>query len=448
MISDALDYDANPTEALFVPGRDDGLFLLSDQQPHWRPVQGGRHDFFTVSEHPQINRRWRRYRRKFRATERFSTPVEYNAQPVVVENLTALNGNLAIGNKWFLNGHAGGRLLDSFLHRWKRSDDPQRYHAQFSEHFQIAQAPDGAVPVWDKGTGDLDFVVEARHLGNYYHFTTEVLSAIAAATEIPGFRGNILIVANRLDAGAFAMAFVQSLFPDIADRVRFLPSPHHFDRVLTLWHGHWAQLQQEIGIAEDLLPETHPIATGNVPPDIWKTLQANGYSKTLKTLGRHGRALAAGRETRRFPEKVWIARRAAQGNDRPLANEDRIIAELARRGFGVLYFEDLDPLDQIAAMAGASKMVSCHGAGFANLIYASDSASIVEIGTIQSSILRWKDFAGLAHASGAQHTLAIADHADESGRIMPRFRGGTLYPVRLTDDAIDEIVARATGAVT
>jgi capsular polysaccharide biosynthesis protein len=91
-------------------------------------------------------------------------------------------------------------------------------------------------------------------------------------------------------------------------------------------------------------------------------------------------------------------------------------------------------------MNDALTMASFHGAGFTNLMYAAPDARVVELGTLQSGMLRLGDFAGLAHASGADYSVAIADYEYDGNRVIPPMRGHGLYPVRITDQGVDRLV--------
>ena len=75
--------------------------------------------------------------------------------------------------------------------------------------------------------------------------------------------------------------------------------------------------------------------------------------------------------------KVYICREKAKY--RKCANENEVWAELEERGFEKVFMEDLSPADQIETMAESKVIVGVHGAGMANIAFAPQDASIIEI---------------------------------------------------------------------
>lgn len=77
------------------------------------------------------------------------------------------------------------------------------------------------------------------------------------------------------------------------------------------------------------------------------------------------------------PKRIFISRRAA--NHRQLVDEEPLLDLLRRRGVAILQTEGMSVVDQAALFAAAEVIVAVHGAGLANLVFASPGARIIEI---------------------------------------------------------------------
>jgi hypothetical protein len=109
-------------------------------------------------------------------------------------------------------------------------------------------------------------------------------------------------------------------------------------------------------------------------------------------------------------------------------------------GFDYVVFENLSPLDQIAIMANAEMMVSYHGAGFTNMLFAGPQTYVLELGTLQTAIYRWGDFTSLAHASGCRYISFFADFNKGDPLSSPSFDLDGIVPVALSDHGIAEVM--------
>ena len=112
---------------------------------------------------------------------------------------------------------------------------------------------------------------------------------------------------------------------------------------------------------------------------------------------------------------------------------------LADLGFETLAFEDYSPLEQAQIVNGVDVLVSQHGAGFANMLYAKANATMVELSTLQVARHRFGDFHMHAAASGARHVHFFCDHDfDDAGRV-PNVHADGLRGVSLSDTAINRL---------
>jgi capsular polysaccharide biosynthesis protein len=78
-----------------------------------------------------------------------------------------------------------------------------------------------------------------------------------------------------------------------------------------------------------------------------------------------------------MPRRIYITRRKATG--RHVANEAELLATLQPLGFVSVVAEELDWLHQIALFHHAECIVAPHGAGLANLVFASPPVLVVEL---------------------------------------------------------------------
>lgn len=441
-------YDADPAKSLFFrPGLDHGLHLLQEPQPHWTMANASRFDTVPITENRRIQRRWARWWQAMAEEELFQQPVEYNAVPVLVEDFLISDHHQAIAGKWLLNGAAGDRVLGACFRKGRAIHGKEVWNERLTAHFSSCQDSRSTHSVWPQGIEGLDFVVEARNLANYFHFKRELFCALCLIDEFEGFSGRIKIVANEEPAPGFVREYQEWLFPELTGRIDYVPDPAFFEKALTVWYGDFAHLQSPDPDFEELLPPAHRMNSGNAGSWLGKVLRKNGYSRALRLLRERALARVAS-ERFDLPRRFWVGRRAGKSHDRSIRNEAKLTAELAKRGFETVYFEDMSPAEQVSIMSNAEIMISYHGAGFTNMLYAATDAHVIELGTLQSGMLRWGDFSAFARVSGCHYTLALADYEHDGPEVIPPMRGRGIYPVRLSEQGIgtflehvDELVA-------
>lgn len=88
--------------------------------------------------------------------------------------------------------------------------------------------------------------------------------------------------------------------------------------------------------------------------------------------------LGDGKAARRaFPRRVYISR--ARAKSRRVTNESDVTSLLERSGFQAVLLEELTVADQARLFANAEWIVGPHGSGFANLVFCSREAKVLEI---------------------------------------------------------------------
>ncbi|MFN7225598.1 MAG: glycosyltransferase family 61 protein, partial [Paracoccaceae bacterium] len=156
-------------------------------------------------------------------------------------------------------------------------------------------------------------------------------------------------------------------------------------------------------------------------------------SRALKALNGH--------DFRHLPKRFYIARSPGHARMRQMRGEAALTDLLDAFGFARIHFEDLAPLEQIALMAQAEVMVSPHGAGFANMLFANPKATVIEIGTLQTVQSRWADFWPVANASGCRYVSFVADHDTPTPSDVPDFAATGISAAHLTDRGLGRVMA-------
>ncbi len=107
----------------------------------------------------------------------------------------------------------------------------------------------------------------------------------------------------------------------------------------------------------------------------------------LYRLRERGLQAIAGKDFSHLPRRFWVGRQAGQARSRALEGEGELLEMLALFGFEEVAIETLTPLEQIAIMANAEVLMSYHGAGFANMLFAKSKTHVVEQGTLQPCLV-------------------------------------------------------------
>lgn len=440
---------APPAAALMVPGIHDGIWRLGPPRPLWRPVRGARVAAVLASDNPFVRSAWRKERRANRNARRLPFRIELGAQLAVAEDVAFTQNFCSVNGRWFLNGSGGSRLWTHYLRSQRNIFGAETTRTALLDHFAAAKGTPQTIPAFDGDAARLPFVLDARNLFNYYHFMAETFCNLALLSEQSGFKGDVMIHCPDQSPKAFVAKFAEALFPELAPRIQFPGTDQRYERALTPFTPNFYVFQAPTEATEELraaLPASKHWEWAHPAGSTRRTLKQNGYSRALALL--RARALAAikGHDFSHLPRRFWFGRRSDGYRDRTIPAEETIIAALRKRSFDVLYFEDLSPLEQIAAMHRAEMVVSYHGAGFTNLLYAGSRTHVVELGTLQSATLRWADFQSLAHVAGCRYTLAICDGDVPINSKRPKLRG-TLHKVDISQSGIATLLEHIEKAL-
>lgn len=435
-----VDLSFDPEMLFLNPWQDEGLKLLDDPAFVWREIEGGVIEGFAVSAHPEINAKIRSFVTHTKRQKQFQRPVEINSVPAVLDSASFRKSHVMAADKLVLSGASATRLFNTF--RWENEDAAGNPTEVLNAYLLRCQTGNGDKQIPIEMTfvePDLDFAIECRNTFNFFHFITESLSQLSVLDNL-GFRGKVYFhFPNQEDKqGSFADAFVAALFPEYAGRVFFVRAPKDYDLVLTAYDmiGGIPQMPKNdlVGLKR-ITPEGTDLGSVDFQP----LLAMNSVSRSVLAL--RARALKAieGRDFSYLPKRFFVGRGDTQSRSRPLEGQDLLLGKLQTMGFKYVVFEELAPLEQIALMAQAEMMISHHGAGFTNMMFAAPDAYVIELGTLQTAQHRWADFWPMAHASQCKYINFFADFSSEDPLIEPHFSTDGILPTALSQGAVEQI---------
>lgn len=438
--------DRNPADLILNPFQ--GRVLSALRQPDflWRPINRARINGFAASAHPEVNEKIEHFLTTTQRHKIFAQAIEINSLPVVLRDASFRKSFVTVGGKVLLSGAAGTRLLNRYS--FGGEGDGAGAEAALVDYFIACQeaAESTDLPLQhDPIPADTPFAIECRNTFNYFHFMTESLAQLCLYEET-GLTGPICFHYPNQDEKTrpFARAFVDALFPELADRVIFQRAP--VDHPLVVAPYSFANSLYQMPAAELGLIDLQ--APSNL---IWKgrqatrashaVLAANAVDSSLLKL--RARALKAieGQDFSHLPRRFWVGRDANAARPRQMKGEEAILEMLSLFGFEHVAFERLSPLEQVAIMANAEMMVSYHGAGFTNMLFAGPQTCVIEIGTLQTAKHRWGDFWRLANAAGCRYITFFADFNADDPLKEPAFAEDGIVPVHLSPAGLAQVMS-------
>ena len=416
--------------------------MLSPPDWTWREAHCGNIKGYPISAYAHINELTATHIRNYDRLRKFKAPVTFNTVPVIVENVHFSHSFTGIDGKWVLNGASGTRLRNRYV--WKNKDHNPDIDADVIAYFKAChEDPEkhATLPVFEGDIHDLDFAIDCRNTFNFYHFLTETLCQLCLLDGLD-FRGQILIHSPSQGMRDFIQDWVDALFPEYSDQVKFRRSPKKYDRVLSafnLRHFYHQTSERVMPSLDHLAPRGWIWRQRDADRNSHALLAMNSYDVMLARLRARALDKIKGMETGHMPRRFWVARAATGNRNREMRNEDKLIEALRPHGFQVIYFEHLKPLEQVAIMANAEVMMSYHGAGFANMLFASPTTHCIEVGNLQSALHRWGDFMPHALVSGCAYRNFFADFNTDTPEIVPDILTEGLVPVALSLEGVHRL---------
>lgn len=436
-----------PPQDLFLnPAKDAGLSLLSPADFVWRPVEPALIQGFAASVHPEINHKIEAYLTLIDRHKIFSKAIEFNTVPVILQGASFRKSCSLAKGKCLLSGASGIRLLNRYC--WENEDDDFGPEDQLVTYFQLCQSQNAtaSIPLWQgKTPANIAIAIECRNTFNYYHFITESLSQLAALVE-SGFHGDIFFhFPNNPDkTRPFVMDFIRALFPELAGRIFLERSPKDYDFVITAFDFFCAYYQfppEVVGSVTEYAPSDAMFHGHDAYRGSQAILAMNGFHSGLRALRNRALKAIEGRDFSYLPKRFFVGCDDRKSCKRDMIGAEKLFEMLQLFGFDYVIFESLTPLEQIAIMANAEMMVSYHGAGFTNMLFAGPQAYVLELGTLQTAVYRWGDFRSLAHASGCRYISFFADFNKPDPLVNPSFDLDGIVPVALSDGGVAEVMS-------
>lgn len=435
-----------PNQAFLNPWSDEGVTLLAEPPCFWHALQPGVIEGVGASADPALNDRIEAFLAQTRKHRKLKTPITYASVPAVLENVSFRKSMILANDRIVLSGASGQRALNQY--RWTNEAaefDPQKRLQDYFAH--SLEANIGKTLKIDPAavTPDVDFAITSRNTFNYYHFVSETLCQLCVLDGLD-FQGRIFIHFPNSEKKTrdFVLNFVSVLFPEYKGRVFFERAPKDYDRVLTAFDlvgVHYLNPHLEAEKLDKLAPskqvwqgQTATVASQNM-------LQMNVVSSALIALRERALRMIDGMDFSDLPRKFYVGRDTRQSRTRHMEGEDELFDHLRLFGFEYVVFENLHPLEQVALMANAEVMISYHGAGFTNMLFASPKTYVIEIGTLQTAMTRWGDFWPLANAAGCKYISFFADYKGVKPGEDPKPFKDELLPAALSHKAAGQLMA-------
>lgn len=437
-----IDLSSEPDALFLNPWCQDGLKLLTTPEFFWREVGGAVIEGFAVSAHPEINAKIRSFVSHTKRHKQFKGVIETNTVPVVLDHASFRKSHVLVDNRLILSGASATRLFNTF--RWENEKGAVDPVEMLNAYLLKCRSDNKDRQLAIENTfiePDLDFAVECRNTFNYYHFMTESLSQLCVLDAV-GFQGDIYFhFPNQKEKHRnFADTFVEALFPEFSGRIFFERAPKDYDLVLTSFDliGAFSQIPDDTldGI-DKIVAQGATVGTVEFQP----LLAMNSVSRALVSLRARALATIEKYDFSYLPKRFFVGRGDAFSRNRPLGGEDLLLEQLERFGFEYVVFEELEPLEQIALMAQAEVMISNHGAGFTNMMFAAPDTYVIELGTLQTAQHRWADFWPLANVAQCRYINFFADFNSDDQLQEPDFATDGIVPTAVSNGAVSEIAA-------
>ena len=439
-------FERTPDALILDPYRARNLAALRQPDFLWRPIERGQIHGFAASAHSEINEKIDNFLSFSARNKEFQKAIEFNTFPVLLENAWFKKSFVSVEGKCLISGAAGTRLLNRYC--WENGGNDAAVEQRLVDYFLSCQndAADKMLPVLAQDAPkDTPFAVECRNTFNYYHFVTESLCQLCLVEEA-GLQGPIYLHYPNNDEKTrpFARNFIAALFPELADRVIFRRAPVHHDRVVIPYsfaNSFYQMPAAEVGLMDLYAPSSvywkGPLATRASQG----VLAMNSLDSSLLKL--RSRALRAieGQDFSHLPRRFWVGREGDLARSRLMKGEAEILDMLKLFGFEFVAFERLGPLEQVAIMANAEMMVSYHGAGFTNMLFAGPQTYVVELGTLQTAMFRWGDFWRLANAAQCRYISFFADFNADDPLREPAFAQDGIVPVHLSPAGLAQVMS-------
>lgn len=437
-----LDLSLPPRKVFHMPGLSTGMGYAGPR-PGWvvRPakkaevimVAGSDNDDLLAAQSATIGNQQMRL---------MADVLELRSSPVVLTNAEFKKDFVTIDNQIWLNGASGTRMRRKFA---KANDEAWRMDRLSSAFRWARRNSSGLIPKGGEIGPEVPAALELRNGMNYYHFTVETLGGLA---HFLGSEGDfpIHIHLPKGEVRGFVMGFIEAVFPSLAHRVQLVQKSRRYPVVRSVYsHKHYLYQVGDQALAAALGDEALDPRWSQLSRDPFRIAIAamSSFDSSLRMLRQQALRHAKKGMSGTMPRLIWMGRdeRPGTARTRGMTGHEALLEELRARGFEVVAFENLTPIEQISAANSADVIVAPHGAGIANMLYARPGALIVEIANRQSQMHRWGDFLPCAHAAKSRYATVFADVAGFDGSaVVPPIKDG-LLGIHVGRRATDQIIS-------
>lgn len=451
-VRNSIDYSLDPDRLFLDPVSDPGLQFLAPPPFVWRSRDPTLIEGFAASGHDQMCQRIERFIRFTRQHKTFHKALEFASVPVVLKDASYRKSHALVQGKAVLSGASGFRLLNRYC--WENELDDTDPEERLVAYFRARQAANRDRPlplIKEPLPRDIDFAIECRNTFNYYHFITESLCQLCLLDDVE-FQGRVFFhFPNAPEkTRAFTRAYIDALFPELKDRVFLERAPKDYDQVLSSYNfinSYYHLPEDEFGAVDRLAPSDEMWKGSQATRSSQGVLSMNSIDSSLFRLRERALRAIKGKAFDHLPRRFYVGRNPDHARRRELGGEETLVELLEAFGFSRVDFEDYEPLEQIALMARAEMMVSAHGAGFTNMLFAARDALVIEIGTLQTAVHRWGDFWPVANVSGCRYVSFFADYNKDDPLTDPRFATDGIVPPALGDHGLGIVMAFVAGSL-
>jgi hypothetical protein len=439
-------FERKPEELILDPYSSRSLSALQQPEFLWRPIERSRIHGFSASAHTEINEKIDNYLSYCTRNKVFHKAIEFNTFPVLLDNAWFKKSFVSVDDKCLISGAAGIRLLNRYC--WENGATDPNVEQSLVDYFLTCQDQPGEkhLPIVSQPIPkNTPFAIECRNTFNYYHFVTESLCQLCLVEEA-GLEGPVYLhyPNNNKKTRPFTMNFIEALFPELSGRVKFQRAPFHHKRVVTPYNfsnSYYQMTASEVGLM-DMHAPSNVYWKGRLATRASQgVLAMNAVDSSLLKLRARAHKAIEGKDFSYLPKRFWVGREGDQSRVRTMKGEGDLLDMLKLFGFEFVAFEMLSPLEQVAIMANAEMMISYHGAGFANMLFAGQDSYVVELGTLQTAMFRWGDFWRLANAAQCRYISFFADFNATDPLKEPAFAEDGIVPVHLSGAGLAQVMS-------
>ncbi|AEM42000.1 hypothetical protein KVU_2161 [Ketogulonicigenium vulgare WSH-001] len=427
--------DNTEFDEIFDPTRDKGIHLFpGSTMPLPQKVERARVDYIIATEDPGQAGALRTAMLNKKDQALIDGDLLLPSVPLVVENFTYEARLPRVNGKLLLSGASGRRVRKRLLWGDRAGEQDRMTVAQLTE---AISRPNAVIPTAQQPREMLEklpFVIEMKNATNFYHFTSETLIYFSLYRKF-ALTGPIhIITADPKPPSAFVVESIRLFYPELLDRVSFRNKEIAYNRAIIPFN-----LQHYFSHLRDLAspPRETKFVSGDYPEPQYENMKAIAWGARDEALYLHRVGAVEIPSETPIRKRIYVGRKS--GKSRNIVGEDELIARLETLGFKTLYFEDYTPLEQAQIMQGVDIMISGHGAGFTNMLYAKKGATLIEISHLQTARHRFGDFHMHAGVSGARHIHFFADHDFDTTDGLPNMHKDGHVGIYLSENALDRL---------